>query len=294
MATLGGKERLGALAGRQQGRVSRAQLARLGLANATVDRWIDDGYLRKVLPRVYAVGHTAPSHEADLMAAVLYAGPGAMLSHASAAHHRELIIYAPGVIHVSTPRSARSVRGVIHVHADRDRAWDVVRGIPATSVPQTLLDLAATHEPKLVQRAIATLDYRRELDVQAIARACGKGRRGSTHLRAALEAHRPELAYANGELEASFFNHCVEWEIPLPKLNVRVHGELVDAYWPKHNLVVELDGYANHSSAAQLHRDKQRDIKLRASGLTVARYDWCLLQHDPETVRQDVLLHLMH
>jgi predicted transcriptional regulator of viral defense system len=288
------KERVGVLAGKQHGRVAWHQLVALRIATSTIANWHKDGYLRRVLPKVYAVGHDAPSHEADLVAAVLYAGPGAMLSHASAAHHRALISYAPETIHASTPRSARSVNGWVRVHPERECVRDVYRGIAVTTIPQTLLDLAAAGDLKLLQRAIATLDYRKELHLEAIERACGRGRRGSTRLRAALKDHRPQLAHVNGELEARFFGWCVQWGLPLPRLNVHVQGELVDAYWPQHNLVVELDGYANHSSRAQLHRDRQRDLKLRQAGLNVVRYDWRMLQSEPEQVRNDLDRHLTH
>jgi hypothetical protein len=97
---------------RQARRVTWAQLFALGASRSTIAGWTKSGYLTRVLPKVYAVGHTAPSREADLWAAVLYAGPGAMLSHASAVHHRGLIIYPPGVIHVSTAREkVKSIRG---------------------------------------------------------------------------------------------------------------------------------------------------------------------------------------
>lgn len=283
---------MGVLARRQYGRVSWAQLVALGLAKGTIAGWIEAGYLRRVLPKVYAVGHDAPSHDADLVAAVLYAGPGAALSHMSAAHHRELIKYAPAEIHVSTPRpKLRSAPGLVTVHANRACIRVAHRGIPTTTTAQTLLDLAAA-EPKLLPRALATLDFRKELDPEAIARVCGHGRRGSKALRAALEVHQPQIAYANGELEEQFFGCCVRWQIPLPQLNVRVHGELVDAYWPAQRLVVELDGYANHSSRAQLHRDHSRDLRLRAGGLNVVRYDWRLMRSQPEAVRNDLVKQL--
>jgi hypothetical protein len=48
-------------------------------------KWIKRGYLNPKLPGVYAVGHGAPGIEGDLAAALLYAGPGAMLSHGTAA-----------------------------------------------------------------------------------------------------------------------------------------------------------------------------------------------------------------
>ena len=130
------------LADRQWGRVSVAQLAALGVDTVVVARLVGDGYLHPVLPTVYAVGHRAPSVEADLTAAVLYAGPGAMLSHATALWWRGLLDQPPRTIDVSTPRRCRSLRG-IRVHGRRRcrRLWH--RGLPTTTVEQALLDYAA-------------------------------------------------------------------------------------------------------------------------------------------------------
>jgi predicted transcriptional regulator of viral defense system len=98
---------VGQLADRQAGRVSVAQLGALGIESWLIARWVEGGYLHQVLPRVYAVGHRAPSVNADLTAAVLYAGPGAMLSHATALWWRGLIDHQPWPIQVSTPRRCR-------------------------------------------------------------------------------------------------------------------------------------------------------------------------------------------
>src|SRR5436305_12737750 len=102
------KVRVGAAAGRQRGRIAWYQLAALGVDRKTINRWVKQGYLHRVLPHVYAVGHDAPSVEGDLAAAVLYAGPGAMLSHATAVWWWGLIEKQPHTIHVSTPRKCRS------------------------------------------------------------------------------------------------------------------------------------------------------------------------------------------
>ena len=262
----------------------------MGVSNGTVASWIKNGYLIRVLPKVYAVGHTAPSREADLWAAVLYAGPGAMLSHGSAGHHRTLIIYAPGMIHVSTPRvNIKSIPGVIHVHAGRELERATHLGIPTTTNPQTVLDLAASEDFKVVRRALAVLDYRKQLDLQALDAICGKGRRGATVLKRALERHRPELAYTNGELEEAFLYLCEEFNFPVPKFNVGLHGEKVDAYWAELHLVVEVDGLDNHRSPAQIRDDRRKDLKLRGLGFTVLRYDWDQVKLAPGDVHADLI-----
>ena len=273
--------------------VSRAQLVALGVANSTVAGWIKSGYLTRVLPSVYAVGHTAPSREADLWAAVLYAGPGGQLSHASAAHHRELILYAPDVIHVSTPREKiKSIRGVVKVHAERDLQRTTCRGIPTTTVAQTLLDLAAdARDFKLVRRALAVLDYRRELDLRALEAICGKGRPGSRALRKALEIHQPELARTNGELEDALLHLCERFGLAVPRFNVWMYGFPVDAYWPEPNLIVEVDGRGNHSSVAQVRTDRRKELTLRKHGHRVVRYDWSLVKGASDEVAADLVRH---
>jgi very-short-patch-repair endonuclease len=289
------EERFRRLVSRQHGRITRAQLIALGVPNSTVGGWTKSGYLTRVLPKVYAVGHTAPSKEADLWAAVLYAGPGAELSHTSGAHHRGLIIYPPDVIHVSTPRvKIKSIPEVVKVHAGRNNLEPSSHeGIPTTTVAQTLLDLAG--DPghyKLLRRALAVLDYRDELDIRAIERICGKGRAGSKALKEALATHQPELAHANGELEEAFLYLCEGFNIPIPRFNRSICGFPVDAYWPEHNLVVEVDGLRNHSKPAQLRTDRRKELTLRAHGLQVVRYDWPLVTGAPEEVGADLLRQL--
>lgn len=286
-------ERVAQKVRRQHGRITWAQLLLLGASRSSLHGWIKSGRLTRVLPRVYAVGHTAPSKIADLWTAVLYAGPGAQLSHASGAHHRGLIIYAPSVIHVSTPRvNIKSIPGVIHVHAGRELAWGIHEGIPTTTIAQTVLDLAATEDFKLVRRALAVLDRRGELDLAALDAICGKGRQGTTALRRALEVHRPELAYTNGALEEAFLYLCERFGLPIPRCNLWMFGFPVDAYWPDHGLVVEVDGGPDHSSAAQRHRDRSKELTLRAHGLTVVRYDWTLVTSEPGEVAADLVRQL--
>ncbi|HET9094520.1 MAG TPA: DUF559 domain-containing protein [Solirubrobacteraceae bacterium] len=271
--------------------ISRAQLVALGVADSTVAAWIASGYLTRVLPKVYAVGHTAPSRAAALWAAVLYAGPGAQLSHRSAAHHRGLIMHPPEEIHVSTPREkVRSIRGAVHVHGQRTIERSSAAGIPTTTPAQTVLDLAGEpHGLRLVRRALAVLEYRGELDRAALEAICGKGRSGSRTLREALAAHQPELAHTNGALEEALLGLCERFGLSVPRFNRRVCGFAVDAYWPEHRLVVELDGHRNHSTPAQLRRDRRRELTLRANGIAVVRYSWDLVRHRGQEVADDLV-----
>jgi hypothetical protein len=288
------KVRLAQVAERQAGRVAAFQFAYLGIARATVHGWVRSAYLREVTPRVYAVGHLAPSREANLWAAVLYAGPGAALSHLTAAHWRELADFPGPVIHVSTPRACASRPGVA-VHGRRtrlDRA--IVDGMPVTTVAQTVLDVAAsTPDLKLVRKLLSEIEYRTgTLDADLLRVVGGRGRRGSARLAQALETYDPRLAYTNGRLELGFYVFCEQRThlgVPLPECNVKVAGVRVDAYFRDYALVVELDGDGNHRTPAQRRRDRRNELILRQHRIEVVRYDWALVEDEPLLVEEDLL-----
>src|SRR5919109_1244549 len=81
----GGHDRMiAALADRQHGVVSRSQLLRAGVPGHVIDHRV---WLKRLHPThhgVYAAGHRNLTKQGRWMAAVLAAGPGAVLSHRSA------------------------------------------------------------------------------------------------------------------------------------------------------------------------------------------------------------------
>jgi hypothetical protein len=291
MGSLSAKVRVARLADRQAGLVGAAQLVALGVETCETARWVSQGYLLPRHPRVYAVGHRAPSVEADLTAAVLYAGPGAMLSHATALWWRGLFDNPPWPIEVSTPRRCRSFPGV-EVHGRRDcrRVWH--KRLPATTIEQALLDFAAVAPVERVRYALSVADYKRLLDLDALRASRGSGRAGSVKLGKALERHEPKLARTRSPLERRFIPLLESAHIPVPDINVRIEGILVDAVWWDHRLIVELDGERNHSSWAQIQRDRMDELRLRAAGFRVVRYLWVQVEEQPELVVGDLLAEL--
>jgi predicted transcriptional regulator of viral defense system len=81
----GSSRQIAALAARQHGVVSRAQLLALGLGQGAIDHRVVRGLLHPVHRGVYAVGHSVLGPRGQWLAAVLAARPGAVLSHSSAA-----------------------------------------------------------------------------------------------------------------------------------------------------------------------------------------------------------------
>ena len=211
------KDLVAQLAGRQQARVTRAQLRWLGIGTSTISDWIAGHYLHPRLPGVYAVGAAAHTDDSALFEAVLYAGPGAMLSHATAVHRRGLIDDAPARIHVSTPRRRASLPGIC-VHNRRAIPRVLHNGIPVTTVAQSMLDLAAVseHDPVAVRVALARLDFRHELDGRALNLVCGFGCSGSRLLRWAVANYDPRFAHTRSPLENDWIVACEELDVPKP------------------------------------------------------------------------------
>lgn len=282
------KVRVAAVAAPQGGVVSWAQLRELQVAEPTISRWTTDGYLHPYFPTVYAVGHSNLSLEGRLHAALLYAGPGAALSHTTAAWWWQLTDAEPRTIHVSTP-GRRCPQPNLKIHGRRTTVQTINhKRLPVTTVAQTLLDYASRATIHETRRALAEADYQRVLDPIAVQSILGRGAPGSATLRKAWDQHQPKLAHSRSELEQAFLELCERADLPLPSLNAKVAGLTVDALWPEHRVIVELDGTQGHATTAQLHRDRNRDLRLRAAGYIVLRYTWAQITQQPDEVILDL------
>ncbi len=261
------------LAERQWGVIAHWQLEHCGVSTSAISRWAASGRLHRIYPRVYAVGHRAIPTEGRLLAAVLYAGPGAALSHASAANRWQLIPYLPDPTDVRSRRRRRSLTDV-RVHHTREVERVMHRGLRVTPVAKTLLDFASVAALERVRKAVAEADFLRLLDLKAIDARTGVGRPGSANLNRALHLHRPEYARSASPLEDLLLDLCRSHRIPFPEVNVELCGYRVDALWRSERVVVEVDGKPGHDTHGQRERDHDRDLALRAAGHRVHRYTW--------------------
>jgi predicted transcriptional regulator of viral defense system len=137
------------VANRQSGVFSRKQALQAGLSEATVKYRAMSGSWRKLHPGVYAMFTGPPGRGAQLWAAVLSAGPGAVLSHETAAELQQLIDKPAPLIHVTVPATRRvaPVPGIaIHLSARIADAQFPADVLPQTWVEDTVLDLTQTAE----------------------------------------------------------------------------------------------------------------------------------------------------
>jgi hypothetical protein len=260
------------IATRQHGVVTRAELLGAGVTRAEIQARLASGALLREYRGVFRVGHRAPSTEALFMAAVKAGGEGALLGGRAAAHLLRLVRGRPPEPTVITPKPRRvsGLRTRLYRGLAR-RDGTIVNGIPVTTVPFTLVDLAP------------------ELDLPALARACHEAgvRYGTTprQVEAVLE-RRPAAPGAKkvrrvlhgdvpvtlSALERRFLELLEKASLPLPITNKPAGGRRVDCRWPEHRLTVELDSYRYHRSRHAWEQDRRRERETYARGDQFRRY----------------------
>ena len=234
------------------------QLRAAGVDGKRIDRWLADGRLRRVHHGVYAVGHEAPSTDGDSIAAVLACGEGAVLSHRAAAHKLRLLPGAAPPPEVTVPTTADRRRSGIVIHRVKtlhllDAA--ALDGIPLTTVPRILLDLALSLSPEDLTRACHEAWVRHRTAPHHV-EACiarNPGKKGAGRLRRALGADVTLSA-----LEDQFVALLRRHGLPLPRTNVDHRGDKVDCRWPHHDLTVELLSYRFHATRRAFEADVAR------------------------------------
>jgi very-short-patch-repair endonuclease len=279
------------LAARQFGLVARWQLRLLGLGEDAIDARLARGLLHRVHRGVYAVGHQRLTREGHWMAAVLAAGPDAVLSHRSAAAlwgirhtaraHAEVICAR----RLAIPK-VDSYRTVLP--PDEVTVHD---GIPVTTPARTLFDLAAVLTPQQLNHALNEAEIRRltsPIPLDALI-ARHPRRKGTQALRRALELQRQRgETVTRSEFETAFLDFAERHGLPRPKTNEPLGPYFPDACWPEQRVIVELDSYAIHTTRQAFESDRARDRELTLAGYTVVRVTWRQLTHDADALAEQL------
>ena len=278
---------MGELATRQHGVVSRGQLTELGFGRGAIARRRERGWLHPVHRGVFAVGHRSLTPFGRWMAAALAADGD--LSHRAGAALWGL--RCGGGLEVTVPTERRTRPGItIHVSALPPDERTVHKGIPVTTVPRTLLDLAAVLPRHGLERALHEAEFLRLGDPVPLTELIARhpGRRGVATLRTLVAAGDLGATITRSELEDRFLLFLDRHGLPRPITNVPVAGREVDCLWREERLVVELDGRAAHSTARAFERDRAGDRALLLAGHRVVRVTGRALAGAPAALAQDL------
>jgi Protein of unknown function (DUF559) len=288
------ERRIAALVERQHGVVSRAQLREYGMGDGAIDARLARRRLLPVHRGVYAVGHRRLAPRGRWVAGLLAAGPGAFLSHRSAAALWELC-RDRGDIHV-TVRGRRRRQSSLRIH-ETDLAADetcVHDEIPVTTVARTLFDLASLLPREQLEQAISRAESRMLADAPSLPALVARypGHRGLANLRAILADGRIGLDVTRSELEVRFLTFLRERGLPRPEANVIVDAGgrrvEVDCLWRRARLVAELDGHCYHVDLRAFETDRRRDRALLAAGYRCMRITWRALELESDALETEL------
>jgi hypothetical protein len=170
-----------------------------------------------------------------------------------------------------TTTSKRKPPGVL-VHRTR-RVSDAARyrEIPVTTVPRTVVDLAADSTPADLALVFHEARIRFGVRPEYVEAVLGRGRfRGAAKLRRVIRGDERVLL---SELERGFIALLQRHNLPLPQTNIPKDGHWVDCWWAEYKLTVELDTYRYHGTRHAWERDQKRERTARKRG-DYRRYVW--------------------
>jgi very-short-patch-repair endonuclease len=278
---------IAALAARQHGVVSRAQLLELGFTKHGIAHRIGAKRLHPVHRGVYAVGYCRLSREGEWLAAVLAGGQGAVLSHESAAALWELRPRTGRLIDVTTGPHGKRPGIRFHRIPLEPTETTTRKGIPVTTPERTIIDIAATLTPNQLERAIRQAEYD-HLTTLATLTSGLSPRRGAAKLRAAITRAESGKGISRSKLERKFLAFLRKHRLPVPDLNagMRLDGRWIEAdcMWREQRVIAELDSRAAHLNVHAFESDRYRDLRLQAAGWAVVRITWRLLTEEPDTL----------
>jgi very-short-patch-repair endonuclease len=268
--------------------VTRRQLLGLGLSRRAIQHRISRGRLHPVMRGVYAVGRPSLTRKGEWMAAVLSCGPGAMLSHGSAAALWGFGQEVGKEIEVSTITATDRRRPGIRIHRRpgirADNRFEH-NGIPVTGPVRTLVDQAARLRPLALERSVNEADKRDLVDPDELRMALPQypRERGVGALRTLLD--RLTFRLSDSDLEILFRPLARDAGLPAPETKQMVNGFEVDFYWPELGLVIETDGLRYHRTPSQQNRGLRRDQTHTATGMTPLRFSHSQIKFEPDYVR---------
>ncbi len=267
----------------QAGVVARRQALHSGMSSNAIASKVKCGRWRQIYPGVYATFSGPVGRDAQLWAAVLYAGEGAQLSHETAAEINGLTDRKSQLIHVTIPagRRVKQPPGVkIHLSAYLDLRARFPRGVvPHTLVEETIIDLVDTASSFDEACGWVTAGFGRRLTGEGPLRSTLSARK-KLRWRARIDEMIVAAAGGAHSLLEFRFDRDVERAHGLPRASQQVpftkpdgSRGFRDRCYDTYGLVVELDGTQAHPAELR-GQDRSRDNDATADGGSTLRYDW--------------------
>lgn len=290
--------RLERLAKPQEWVIGIAQLYSLGFTADEIRGLVERHYLHRIHRGVYAVGHRPLTTRGWLWAAFLACSDESFLSHRTAIGIKGLCKINPYDIHVTVIGSGSRHRPHVTIHRARLAPYpgEVTRsgGLRVSSIYRALVEVAADESPDELSRIIELGVRKNVLEVAKLEQAMDRhaGARGMAKLKDAFAAYRPRR-FDKSDLERSVAAAiAADPAIPPPERNVhRTAGGIsweLDFFWSSERVALETDGSRYHLTPQDRERDRIKDAKLMAEGITPLRITDVRWELDPAGALEDL------
>jgi very-short-patch-repair endonuclease len=272
--------------------VTRRQTANCGMTDRALRYRIrSDGPWQRLLPGVYLAVTGTPTTDQRDMAALLYGGPGSLLTAAAAL--RRLGLKAPrvAVVDVLVPAVRRRQNtGFVRVlRTTRMPEQACISGqIGFAMAARAVADAARTlKDLGEVRAVVADSVQRRWCRVAELAEELRRGPvTGSACFRQVLAEVADGIRSA---AEADLRDLVKRAGLPMPMFNARLQvGQVLiavaDAWWPQAAVVAEVDSREWHLSPADWERTLRRHARLTAHGILVLHFTPRQIRTEPDQV----------
>ncbi len=239
-------------------------------------------------------------------AAMARIGGEGIISHRSAAVLLGVPLSDPGDVEITLPRlshPAKTAGVTYHRPTDRLDLRPIWQGALAIANPRrTLLDLGASGTAADVAIALEHFLVGGRVSMKSIMalreRHRLSGRTGVGALDRVLRDQRFGDKPPDSVLEFVFARLVNQFGLAPPTFHQRIsiggHHFTPDFVWPRHRVVVEVDGWAYHSGREANERDRERDFILSSAGWVPVRVTWLKVVRRPGWVAATLGLLLSH
>jgi hypothetical protein len=262
------------IAARQHSLFTRAQAHSAGFTDHMIQHRLATGRWVLVARGVYRLAGVPVTWKQRALAACLISGPGAVVSHRSAAVLWGVSGFRPGPLDITVPAGRSGRNALARVHRSHDVSGVVRDLVPVTRPSRMLHDLAGMVSGDLLEEAVDDSLCRRLCRLDEL-------HGGGPALREVLAAWNGE-GVAEGVAEMRVVRALMAAGLPAParQYEIWVGGVLiarVDLAYAPFRLAMELDGFRWHAGRRPFRSDRLRRNRIEAAG-------WRLLEAAPEDI----------
>jgi hypothetical protein len=286
------RDALAKILGRQLDVIARDQALAVGItANALRHRLRPGGQWMSLLPGVYVAATGTPTIVQQQMAAMLFAGPGSVITGPAALRYHRVRGPSSELVDILIPASRkRRDSAFVRVHRtsrmpDRASRFGSLRyALPARAVADTTRDLASLRD---VRALVADAIQRNRCEIQELRAELAAGPNiGSALFREALtDVAEGIRSAAEGDLKDLLKSSG----LPMPLFNATLFAGNTfvakpDAWWPEFGLAIEVDSHEWHMSPQDHARTLERQSRMGKYGIVVLAFTPRQIRYQPAEV----------